>query len=142
MPTSRAPSRFTDVARKALPAIVRPKYTYSAAINTSAVRITTMLCADTVMLPIDSAASENAFVREPSAPNITRPRPTIAKCTATDTISSSSVVPSAIGWYTSRYTNGPIGTTIASVSAICASIGSGCAAKLRVTANTASGSST
>ena len=54
------------------------------------------------MLPSASDASENPLVREPSAPNITSPRPTIAKWTATDTISSSSVVPSAIGWYTSR----------------------------------------
>lgn len=102
MPTSRAPSRFTDVARNALPEIERSKYRYSAPINTTAVPTTHKLCPEIDRLPTLNVASENAVVREPSAPNMTRPRPTIAKCTATATISSSSVDASAIGSYASR----------------------------------------
>ncbi len=45
-----------------------------------------------------SIASENAGVREPSAPKNTRPRPVSAKCTPTDTISSTSTDASASGW--------------------------------------------
>ncbi len=81
-------------------------------------------------------------MREPSAPNITRPSPTSAKCTPTETISSTSVLASASGWYASRYSIGPSGITISSVRAICASIGRGCPPYSCTTKWTASGNTT
>ena len=47
-------------------------------------------------------ADENGGVREPSAPKNHRPRPRSAKCTATETIRSTSTEASAIGWYAMR----------------------------------------
>jgi hypothetical protein len=45
--------------------------------------------------------------------------PTITKCTATATISSSSTLASATGWKARRYTCGPSGTTNASAISTC-----------------------
>jgi len=42
-------------------------------------------------------ADENGGVREPSAPKNHRPKPTIAKCKATETVSSTSTLASANG---------------------------------------------
>ena len=59
---------------------------------------TTMLCAEMFIVPMSIDPSANGGVREPSAPKKTRPRPLIARCTPTDTISSTSTDASATGW--------------------------------------------
>src|SRR5436309_1309781 len=48
-------------------------------------------------------------VRTPSGPKNSRPRPTSAKCSATEIVSSSSTVPSATGRNTIRSSRGAIG---------------------------------
>ena len=63
-----------------------------------------------------------------------------AKCTPTDTMSSTSTLASASDWYATRYSSGPIGVTSASVSAICTSSGGFCGASQIVRADTAMGS--
>ncbi|MNU01471.1 hypothetical protein D3C72_2448890 [compost metagenome] len=62
------------------------------------VATTNRLCADQVMKPRSTCPLTNAGVRQPSAPKNTSARPMSAKCTATDTISSTSTVASASGW--------------------------------------------
>ena len=81
MPTSRAPTRLTAVARSALPYSVRPKNRYSAPISTTLVPTTSRLCALNVSAPICERRAGEAGVREPSAPKNHRPRPVSAKCT-------------------------------------------------------------
>ncbi len=60
--------------------------------------MTKRLCPDTATAPAWKRASVNAGVREPSAPKNTRPNPSMAKCTATETISSTSTDALASGW--------------------------------------------
>jgi len=50
------------------------------------------------MSPIVIDAVANAGVREPSAPKNQRPSPSITKCSATDTMRSTSTLASANGW--------------------------------------------
>ncbi len=116
MPTSRAPARFTAVARSALPYSVRPKKSASAPISARLEATTSRLCTLMFTPAIDSDADENAGVREPSAPKNHSPRPSIVKCSATETISSTSTLASASGWYATRYSSGPSAVTVASVS--------------------------
>jgi len=97
IPTSRAPRRFTAVARKARPYSVLPKNSHSARIRTSDVRTTNRPCADQVVTPRSTWPSTKAGVRHPSAPKKTRPRPTSTKCRATDVISNTSTLASASG---------------------------------------------
>ena len=61
-----------------------------------------MLCALTITSPSWNDSLENGGVREPSAPKNQSPRPVSAKCTATETISSTNTDASASGWYTMR----------------------------------------
>ena len=102
MPTSRAPRRFTAVARSARPYSVLPKKSHSATISSAQTSTTNRLCADQVMKPRLTWPSMKAGARQPSAPNTIRPSPTRAKCTATDTMSSTSTEASASGLYTMR----------------------------------------
>ncbi|MNT66915.1 hypothetical protein D3C72_2050140 [compost metagenome] len=98
MPTSRAPRRFTAVARSARPYSVLPKNSHKATINSAQVATTNRLCADQVMNPRSTCPLTNAGVRQPSAPKNTSARPMSAKWTATETISSTRTVASANGW--------------------------------------------
>ena len=59
--------------------------------------MTQMLCPDTVMAPAWIEPSQNAGVREPSAPKNKSPNPVSAKCTPTDTIRRTSTEASASG---------------------------------------------
>ena len=63
---------------------------------------TSRLCPLTFTSPKLNDALVNAGVREPSAPKNHRPRPSMTKCTATETISSTRTDASASGWYASR----------------------------------------
>src|SRR4030095_9610627 len=105
-PQRRAPVLLSAVARSALPYSVRPKKRYSAAINATLVSTTSRLCTLMVMPPTSNDADENGGVREPSAPKNQRPRPVRTKCTATDTISTTSTLASAIGWVGMRDNRG------------------------------------
>ncbi|KAG1531007.1 hypothetical protein G6F50_016949 [Rhizopus delemar] len=98
MPTSRAPRRLTAVARNARPYSVLPKNSHRATISSAQVATTNRLCADQTMKPRSTWPLTNAGVRQPSAPKNTSARPIKAKCTATETISSTSTVASANGW--------------------------------------------
>ena len=60
--------------------------------------MTSRLCTLTLTPPISNEADEKAGVRDPSAPKNQRPSPVSAKCTATETISSTSTLASASGW--------------------------------------------
>ncbi len=102
MPISRAPSWLTAVARSALPCSVRSKNSHS--ITISATVTATMINAwpDTDSAPSEKRASQKLGLRKPSAPKKNRPRPTSAKCTPTDTISSASTLASASDWNASR----------------------------------------
>jgi hypothetical protein len=73
----------------------------------------------TVVGPRSKPPSVKGGMRAPSAPKKYRPMPTIMKCTATDTISSSSTLASATGWKARRYTCGPSGTTKTSATTTC-----------------------
>ncbi|MOA58530.1 hypothetical protein D3C78_1829450 [compost metagenome] len=75
-----------------------PKNTHKAMMSSAHVATTNRLCADQVMKPRSTCPLTNAGVRQPSAPKNTSARPMSAKCTATDTISSTSTVASASGW--------------------------------------------
>ena len=97
MPISRAPRRLIAVARSALPYTVRSNNTLNATINSNEQPITHNDCALAVSVPIVTVPSENAGVREPSAPNTSKPSPTITTCTATETISSINTDASASG---------------------------------------------
>jgi hypothetical protein len=116
MPLSRAPSRFTAVARSALPGRVRSKKTYSATMRAALKPTVQRLCAVTVTPPTLIVPSEKGGVREPSAPKKASSSPTSARCSATDTIRSTSVVASRSGWKTTRYSSGPSGTISSSDS--------------------------
>ena len=96
MPTRRAPRRLTAV-RSARPYSVLPKNSHRPTIRMAQVATTNRLWADQVMKPRSTWPLTNAGVRQPSAPKNTRARPVSAKCTATDTISSTSTVASASG---------------------------------------------
>ena len=98
MPISRAPSRLTAVARSALPRSVRSKNSQSATIR--AIEATKMIIVwpESVSAPAAKRASQKLGLRKPSAPKNTRPRPVSAKCTPTETISSTSTVASARRW--------------------------------------------
>ncbi len=63
-----------------------------------------------------------------------------AKCTPTETISSTSTLASASDRYASRYTSGPNGVTSASVSRACTSSGGFCGASQIASADAATGS--
>jgi len=63
------------------------------------VRTTSRLCTLTTTPDKSNEAAEKAGVREPSAPKNHSPSPVSAKCTATDTMSSTSTLASASGWY-------------------------------------------
>ncbi len=97
MPISRAPSRLNAAARSALPYIERSKNWYSTTISTADTATTQSAWLLTLMGPSARLASDKGAVRAPSAPNASRPRPTSARCTAMDTISSTSVDAEAIG---------------------------------------------
>src|SRR4030095_4443439 len=114
-PQRRAPVLLSAVARSALPYSVRPKKRYSAAINATLVSTTSRLCTLMVTPPTSNDADENGGVRDPSAPKNHSPRPVSTKWTATDTISSTSTLASAIGWEAILYNSGPSGVTSASV---------------------------
>ena len=139
MPMSCAPTRLIAVARSALPYSVRSKNWYSATISSTDTITTHSVCAETISGPSSRLNSLNAGVRWPSAPKNSNPRPTIAMCSATETISSTSTGAEAIGWYIRRYIIGPIGTTIASVSSTCTASGSSLTASPPTAATSASG---
>ena len=65
--------------------------------STNEKNTTRALCPLMVMSPSRNDALVNAGVREPSAPKNHRPRPSMAKCTATETIKSTSTEASANG---------------------------------------------
>src|SRR5690606_6931211 len=111
MPTRRAPRRLTAVARNARPYSVLPKNTHRATMSAAQVPSTKKVCADHVTGPMSTCPSTNGGVRQPSAPKKTSARPVMAKCSATEMMSSTSTLASATGWYTSRYSMGPMGTT-------------------------------
>jgi hypothetical protein len=98
MPISRAPVRLTAVARSALPRNVRSKNSHSSTI--SAIELPTMISAWplSVIGPSATRASQNDGLRKPSAPKNNSPRPVSAKCTPTETISSTSTDASARRW--------------------------------------------
>ena len=117
IPIKRAPTRFMAVARKALPIMERPKNKNSNTTSTSVTPSTTSDCPVICSPPSSKRASENAGVREPSAPKNSKPRPTSTPCSATETISSVSTVASASGRNARRYSSGPrgvINTTVVS----------------------------
>jgi hypothetical protein len=82
--------------------MVRPKNTASTTISIRLAPTTHSVWPLTFTRPSSKLASEKAGVREPSAPKNSRPSPTNAQCTATDTISSTSTLASARGWKASR----------------------------------------
>ena len=102
MPINRAPTRFIAVARKALPTIERPKKRNSDTTSTNVTPTTTSDCPLICRPPTSKRASENAGVREPSAPKKSRPNPVSTPCSATDTISSISTEALASGRNASR----------------------------------------
>ena len=75
---------------------------YSAMISTMLVTTTSRLCRLILNVPSAIDADANAGVRDPSAPKNHKPSPVSAKCTATDTISSTRTLASASGWYAIR----------------------------------------
>ena len=95
MPISRAPVRFTEVARSALPASVRSKKTNSATISASEAAKMISVCPVSASGPSVKRSSQNGGLRKPSAPKNSRPSPVSAKCTPTETISSTSTLASA-----------------------------------------------
>ena len=95
MPIRRAPSRLTAVARSALPRKVRSKNRNSATISAIETRKMMIVWPDSESAPAEKRASQKLGLRKPSAPKKTRPRPVSAKCTPTETISSTSTVASA-----------------------------------------------
>ncbi len=95
MPISRAPSRFTAVARSALPARLRSKNSHSPTISASEATKMMTVCPDSVSAPMEKRASQKLGLRKPSAPKKNSPSPTSAKCTPTETISSTSTLASA-----------------------------------------------
>ncbi len=98
MPISRAPSRFTAVARSALPWSVRSKNRYSAAINASEAMKMISTWPENASGPSAKRSSQKLGLRKPSAPKKTRPSPISVKCTPTETISSTSTLASASCW--------------------------------------------
>ncbi len=98
IPISRAPSRFTAVARKALPSSERSKNSQSKVISASEAAKIMMAWPDSVTGPRARRSSQKDGLRKPSAPKNSRPRPVMAKCTPTETISSTSGVASASDW--------------------------------------------
>ena len=95
MPISRAPRRLTAVARSALPDSERSKNRYRPAISTSEARKMINVCPASVTAPNEKRWSQKLGLRKPSAPKKYRPSPTSAKCTPTETISSTSTLASA-----------------------------------------------
>jgi hypothetical protein len=138
-PTSWAPTRLIAVARKAFPVNVRPKNNANPAIAAREVRTTSRLCPVICTWPSENRKSVNGAVREPSAPNITRPVPTRAKCRATATISNVRTGACSNGAKHNRYSIGPVGTRIASVSKTWAACPACCSAGSRATAHTSAG---
>ncbi len=65
----------------------------------------------------------SGLVREPSGPKNSRPSPDSRKCSASETISSTSTEASAIGWNTTRASSGAIGTTSSTEAATCSAAG-------------------
>ena len=98
MPISRAPSRLTAVARSALPYSVRSKNSHSSTISAAEAAKMMSACPLTLSGPSAKRTSQNGGLRKPSAPKNSRPRPVIAKCTPTDTISSTSELAPASDW--------------------------------------------
>ncbi|KAG1385951.1 hypothetical protein G6F60_014654 [Rhizopus arrhizus] len=98
MPISRAPNRLKAAARSALPYIERSKNWYSTMISTADTATTHSAWLLMLMGPSARLASLKGAVRAPSAPKARRPRPTSARWTAMDTISSPSVEADAMGW--------------------------------------------
>ena len=118
MPTRRAPIRLTAVARSALPAIVRSKTRKKRALSTIADAIIRITWPETVKPSASwSEPLASGAVREPSGPKNSRPRPDSRKCSASETISSTSTDASAIGWKTTRASSGAIGTTSSTATA-------------------------
>ncbi len=97
MPIRRAPIRLNAAARSALPYIERSKNWYSTTISTTDTATTHSAWLFTLTGPSVRLASLKGAVRAPSAPKASSPRPTSARWTAMDTISSTSVEADAIG---------------------------------------------
>jgi len=142
MPTSRAPTRFTAVARSALPSRVRSKKTYSSAISATEIPTIQSACPVSVIAPRSQRASEYGATRKPSAPKNSSPSPCSAKCTATATMNSTSTEALASGWKNSRQVIGPSGTTSAIESAICTASGGFCGASHTVSPMMTAGTAT
>ncbi|MCY1525531.1 hypothetical protein D9M68_605120 [compost metagenome] len=124
MPTSRAPTRFTAVARSALPATVRSNTRKNSPLSTTAApTISTTWPLTVKPSPSVNTALVSGVVREPSGPKNSRPRPESRKCNASDTISSTSTEASAIGWNTTRASSGARGTTSSTATAMCTATG-------------------
>src|SRR5271157_4937784 len=75
MPTMRAPTRLTAVARSALPASVCSKNKNSSRLNTMAVATIRMVCDMTITLPKRKTSVVSGLVRNPSGPKNSRPNP-------------------------------------------------------------------
>ena len=75
----------------------RSKNWYSTTISSADTATTHSAWLLTLTGPSVSPASLNGAVRAPSAPKASRPSPTSARCTAIETISSTSVEAAAIG---------------------------------------------
>ena len=95
MPMSRAPRRLTAVARKALPRKVRSKNRNRPTMRTIEAMKMISVWPESAIAPAVKRWSQKLGLRKPSAPKNTRPRPVSAKCTPTETISSTSTVASA-----------------------------------------------
>ena len=83
------------MARSALPCSVRSKNSHSATISATDARKMITVCPLSVSGPMLKRSSQKLGLRKPSAPKKNRPRPSSAKCTPTETISSTSTVASA-----------------------------------------------
>ncbi|MCY1545288.1 hypothetical protein D9M68_812230 [compost metagenome] len=94
----RAPVRFTAMARSALPRSERSKYSQSMTIRATVAAKVMMAWPDSMTGPMVKRSSQNAGLRKPSAPKNSRPRPVMAKCTPTETISKTSGVALSSDW--------------------------------------------
>ena len=123
IPISRAPVRFSAVARSALPTSVKSKNRNSRPLNTSAAARISTVCPETCTPAISIAIDVSGSVRTPSGPKNSRPSPTSAKCSATETVSNNRTEASAIGRNTIRSSSGEIGMIRSSASTIRTGIG-------------------
>ena len=95
----------------------------SSRLKTAADATIRSVCEVTITVPKRNISLVSGLVRNPSGPKNNRPSPESPKVSATETMSRSRTEASASGRSAMRSISGPIGTTSAMASGICAQAG-------------------